>query len=169
MRFLIKTLITALLIAGISEIGKKSTWLGAILASLPLTSILAMIWLYRDTQSVEKVALLSKGIFYAIIPSLLFFLLFPALLKTGIRFSFALFLASFGMFLSYSGYLWALGKLGVSFWHPKATSRARDINPSKTSHTFVIFFKYYTFHLSCFLNLRQFSLQSPPLVLIPST
>lgn len=85
-RFLIKTLISALIIATVSELSKKENLLAAILASLPLTSLLAMIWLYNDTKDPVKVANLSTGILWAIIPSLVFFLIFPYLIKTGLNF-----------------------------------------------------------------------------------
>ena len=81
MYFLTKTLISALLIALISEIAKRYTWFAAILASLPITSILAMIWLYRDTKDAQRVANLSYGVFWMVVPSLAFFLILPILLK----------------------------------------------------------------------------------------
>jgi uncharacterized membrane protein (GlpM family) len=113
MEFLIKILVTALLVAGISELGKRSSHLAAILASLPLTSILAMLWLYRDTGSTEKISELSYGIFWAVLPSLAFFLVLPLLLKTGLRFSLAMLSACALMFGAYSIYALALRSLGV--------------------------------------------------------
>ncbi|MBI4994972.1 DUF3147 family protein [Candidatus Peregrinibacteria bacterium] len=74
MQYLIKTIITAIVVVGIAEIGKKFSPIAAILASLPLTSILAMIWLYTDTKDVQKVIDLSSNIFWAVLPSLIFFL-----------------------------------------------------------------------------------------------
>ena len=49
-----KVIITALLIVLISEISKRSTLAGSILASIPLVSVLAMMWLYIDTQNSES-------------------------------------------------------------------------------------------------------------------
>jgi hypothetical protein len=113
MYFLVKVLITALVVAGVSELGKRSTALGAVLASLPLTSILAMIWLYRDTQSVEKVSELSTSIFWMVLPSLVFFLALPLILKTGARFGVALAASCLLMFGTYTAYLWVLKRLGI--------------------------------------------------------
>ncbi len=110
---IIKVLVTALVVVAVSEIGKRSSTVGAILASLPLTSILAMIWLYRDTGSVEKVSELSSGIFWMVLPSLVFFFVLPALLKSGLRFTLALPLACAVMFVTYSAYVLALRKIGV--------------------------------------------------------
>jgi hypothetical protein len=114
MYFLIKTLITALVIAGVSEIAKRWTPVAAILASLPLTSILAMIWLYHDTHDVAKITELSNGIFWAVLPSLLFFVVLPVLLKMGVKFGLAMVLASAIMFVGYTIYVMVLRKLGVN-------------------------------------------------------
>ena len=76
-----KTLISAVIITAVSEISKRSSLLGAILASLPLVSFLGMIWLYIDTNSVEKVAELSYSIFWMVIPSLSLFIILPIMLK----------------------------------------------------------------------------------------
>ena len=91
--FLTKTLLTALVVAGASELSKRSTAFGAILASLPLTSILALSWLYGETGSAEKVSELSRGIFWAVLPSLVFFITLPLLLKWGIRFELSMLLS----------------------------------------------------------------------------
>ena len=81
--FLTKVLITALLVAAISELGKRSSLAGALLASLPLTSLLALMWLYRDTGSALQAANLAKGIFWLVLPSLALFLVFPIGVKAG--------------------------------------------------------------------------------------
>ncbi len=80
-RFIIKVLVTALVVAGISEIGKRSSVMAALLASLPLTSLLAFIWLYLDKKENEPVALLSMDIFWMVIPSLAFFPVFSYCLR----------------------------------------------------------------------------------------
>jgi hypothetical protein len=81
-----KLIVTAILIVLISEISKRSTSLAALLASLPLVSVLAMLWLYIDTKNVQKVADLATGIAWLFLPSLAFFILFPVLLKKGLDF-----------------------------------------------------------------------------------
>lgn len=80
---LIKTLVTAVLVVAISELAKRSTFAGALLASLPLTSLLALIWLYRDTADAVQAADLARGIFWLVLPSLAFFLVFPAGVRAG--------------------------------------------------------------------------------------
>ena len=113
MQFIIKIIVSALIIASVSELAKRFTPLAAILASLPLISILAMIWLYRDTHDVQKIIDLSQGIFWAILPSLLFFIVLPLLLKLGLKFSLAMFSSSIIMFIGYAVYGFILNKLGM--------------------------------------------------------
>jgi hypothetical protein len=80
---LAKVLITAVLVIGISELAKRSSLAGALLASLPLTSLLALIWLYRDTGDAMQAADLARGIFWLVLPSLAFFVVFPAGVRAG--------------------------------------------------------------------------------------
>jgi hypothetical protein len=79
----LKVLISALLVAGAAELARRSTLAGALLASLPLTSILAMIWLWRDGASPAQIADFSGGIFWFVLPSLLLFVVTPLLLRSG--------------------------------------------------------------------------------------
>ena len=79
----IKIAVTAVLVVAISEVAKRSSLLGAVLASIPLTSVLAMVWLYADTGDAEKVAELATGIFWLVLPSLVLFIALPLLLRAG--------------------------------------------------------------------------------------
>jgi hypothetical protein len=83
----IKIAVTAVLVVAIAEVAKRSSLLGAVLASVPVTSVLAMIWLYADTGDTEKVAELATGIFWLVIPSLVLFIALPLLLRAGIPFA----------------------------------------------------------------------------------
>ena len=80
---IIKIVVTALLVVAISELARRSTLAGALLASLPLTSLLALIWLYRDTGDALQAAELARGIFWLVLPSLAFFIVFPAGVRAG--------------------------------------------------------------------------------------
>lgn len=102
MYFFIKTLITALIIAGISELSRRYSMLAAVLASLPLTSILAFIWIYYETKDDQKIIELSYSIFWLVIPSLLFFIILPLLLKSGVKFTPALIISSIIMACGYA-------------------------------------------------------------------
>ncbi len=84
--YLIKIAITTALVVVIAEIAKRSTFVGALVASLPLISILAIIWLYIETNNVDKIIALSYSIFWLVIPSLVLFVTLPILLKLGINF-----------------------------------------------------------------------------------
>lgn len=113
MQYLIKILISACLILLVSEISKRNSWFAAVVASLPLVSIISMVWLYQETGNIEKVVSLSSGIFWLVIPSLLLFLFFPLLIKLGLGFYSALSLASAGMVLGYFLMLRVLEMFGV--------------------------------------------------------
>lgn len=79
--FLFKTFTTAVVIAGISELSKRFTFLASLLAAIPITSVLIFIWMYLEQKDVPKIAAMSKEVFFLVIPSLAFFLLLPSLLK----------------------------------------------------------------------------------------
>ncbi len=81
--YAIKIIISALVVVAVSEIAKRSTFAGALLASLPLTSLLAFVWLYLDTGDTQKVSALSYDIFWLVLPSLALFLLLPLMIKFG--------------------------------------------------------------------------------------
>lgn len=84
--YIVKIVITTVLIVAISEISKRSSFAGAILASIPIISVLAMTWLYVESKDVTKVAELSISVFWLVIPSLALFLSLPVLLKQGMNF-----------------------------------------------------------------------------------
>lgn len=113
MQFLIKTFISAIMIVGISEIGKRFSWIAAILASIPLTSVLALCWLYFETKSVEKVADLSKGIFWVVLPSLIFFVVLPILLNAKVSFGWSMVLSIAMTAIGYFFYALVLAKMGL--------------------------------------------------------
>ncbi|PPC99329.1 MAG: hypothetical protein CTY31_10205 [Hyphomicrobium sp.] len=109
----LKVLITALLVVAISEISKRSTAFGAIVASLPLTSLLAFIWLYTESGDSAKIAHLSTSIFWYVLPSLVLFLALPALLAVGINFWPSLLLASAMTFAAYLAMTAILSHFGI--------------------------------------------------------
>jgi hypothetical protein len=111
--YIAKLIITTLLIVLISEISKRSSFIGAVLASIPLVSVLAMIWLYVDTKDVSKISELSTSIFWLVLPSLSLFVALPLLLKQGVSFSWSM-TASIGItILSYWLMISVLNYFGV--------------------------------------------------------
>jgi hypothetical protein len=111
----LKIVLSALLIFAIAEISKRSSAFGAVVASLPLMSILAMIWLWHDTRDVTKIAHLSQGIFWLVLPSLtLFALLPPLLLRWKLGFPLALTLACAATVVAYLLMILVLRRCGVA-------------------------------------------------------
>jgi len=110
---ILKVIVSALIISAVSEISKRSSLLGGLLASLPLVSLLAMIWLYRETHDSARVAGLSISIFWLVLPSLILFLILPLLLKRHVPFYPALGLSVLGMLAAYGLMILVLTKAGV--------------------------------------------------------
>lgn len=98
----------------VSEAAKRSTLLGALIASLPLTSLLAMIWLYVDTGDGEKVASLASSILWLVLPSLILFIVLPVLIRLGWGFWPSLAIASTLTVAGYLALVRLLGALGIS-------------------------------------------------------
>lgn len=82
----VKALLSGAIIAIVSEVAKRSPGVGALIASLPLVSILGMIWLWRDTADAPRLAAHAEATFWYVLPSLPMFLLVPALLRRGMPF-----------------------------------------------------------------------------------
>src|SRR4051812_15724340 len=82
----IKVLLSAVIIVAIGEVSKRSTGASALLAALPLTSLLAFAWMYFDGAPLARIAELSGQIFWLVLPSLILFALLPVLLNRGFGF-----------------------------------------------------------------------------------
>lgn len=52
--FILNALVSAIIIVIVSETARRNPGTGALIASLPLISVLGMIWLWRDTQDVTR-------------------------------------------------------------------------------------------------------------------
>ncbi len=76
-----KYLLTAGVVVLISEVAKRSDRLGGLIAALPLVTVLALIWLYVENQSSEKISNHAYYTFWYVLPTLPMFLIFPYLLK----------------------------------------------------------------------------------------
>ena len=111
---LAKTIITALIIVIVSEVAKRSTFIGALIISIPLTSLLAFIWLYFDTRDYQKVIDLSYGTILLTIPSFSFFLILPILLKMKQNFVISIIISIIGTSILYFIFVFLLKKLGIS-------------------------------------------------------
>ena len=112
-QYIIKTLISAVIIVAVAEISKRSSLIGALLASLPIVSLLAMLWLYLDTKDAAKVASLATGIFWLVLPSLSLFITLPMLLRAKVNFYLSLGASVVVMLACYGTMLFILKKFGV--------------------------------------------------------
>jgi hypothetical protein len=112
-QYALKIALSALILVAIAEVAKRSTFWAAALASLPLTSLLAFVWLYLDTGDTQKVAALASGIFWLVLPSLLLFVLLPILLRSGWGFWTSLAVSSAATALAYLGMIRLLGMFGI--------------------------------------------------------
>lgn len=95
--FLIKTVISALIIAAVSELAKRFPSTGGLIAAMPLTTLLALIWLYLDTGDYQLAAAFTRSVLFAIIPTIFFFITALFLFRRGVPFV-AVLILSFAVF-----------------------------------------------------------------------
>jgi hypothetical protein len=109
----VKAAVSGVIVAAVSEIAKRYPGLGGLVASLPLVSVLGMIWLWRDTHDPARMAAHAGGTFWFVLPSLPMFLLIPAMLKRGAPFWAALMAGCALTMALYAAMVWAGPKLGL--------------------------------------------------------
>jgi hypothetical protein len=112
-QYVVKVVLTAAVVVAVTEIAKRSTFWGAAIASLPLTSVLAFIWLYLDTGNSQRVGDLSQSIFWLVLPSLTLFVVLPLLLRSGVAFWLSLGAACAATAVAYFAMVWCLSRFGV--------------------------------------------------------
>ena len=110
---ILKAFLTAIVVVAVSEIAKRSSLFGAVVASLPLTSLLAIIWLYLDTKNVETVSRLTVGILWLIAPSVIFFIALPIFLRLGWNFWISIGVTMVLTSASYLGFTTFITRFGV--------------------------------------------------------
>ncbi len=111
--FVIKAALSGAIVAAVSEIARRYPGWGGLVASLPLTSLLAMLWLWRDTSDAERVAELSASTIWFIIPSVPLFIAIPLLLRSGLGFWLSMAIAIAGTLALYALMFWAAPRLGI--------------------------------------------------------
>ncbi len=112
-QFIFKVVVTVAVIIVVAEIAKRSSFWGAVIASLPLTSLLAFVWLYADTGNTQQVAGLARGIFWLVLASLPLFALLPALLGAGWHFWPSLLASCVVTVGAYFALVWLLPRVGI--------------------------------------------------------
>ena len=83
--------------------------------SLPLVSILGILWLWHDTSDAERIATHAQSTFWYVLPTLPMFLLMPAMLRNGMGFWLTLAACCVLTFILYLGMIRALEKFGITF------------------------------------------------------
>lgn len=83
---IVKSLLSGVLVGIVSETAKRSAAFGALIASLPIVSVLGMMWLWHDTRDADRLADHAEATFWYVLPSLPMFLILPALLRRGVGF-----------------------------------------------------------------------------------
>jgi hypothetical protein len=109
----IKAALSGVIVAAVSEIARRYPGWGGLVASLPLTSLLAMIWLFRDTHDPERVAELSVSTIWFFVPSVPLFIALPMLIRTGLGFWPSMAIVIAGTLVLYSLMFWGAPKLGL--------------------------------------------------------
>lgn len=117
---IIKLLVSAGLIYAVNEIviTRSRPFLGSLIASLPLVSLITFVWIYFGMQDnpaarTEKLAAHSAGVFWFVLPSLPMFLVFPWLLRKGIAFWPTLLLCCLLTMVLYAGMAVLLKRFGI--------------------------------------------------------
>lgn len=110
---IIKAALSGLIVMIVSEVARRSPGLGGLIASLPLVSVLGIIWLWRDTGDTTRIAAHAEATFWFVLPTLPMFLVFPAMLRHGVGFWVAL-AACCGLTMAlYALTIWLLPRLGI--------------------------------------------------------
>lgn len=108
-----KAALSGVIVLAVSEIARRSPAIGGLVASLPLISILAILWLWKDTADTARIADHAESTFWFVLPSLPMFLILPALLRHGTNFWVALVACCAVTIVLYSLTIWALPRLGI--------------------------------------------------------
>ncbi len=109
---ILKAAISGILIALASEVARRNAGVGALIASLPLVSILGMIWLWRDTHDPQRLADHAAATLWYVAPSLPMFVLIPLMLRAGYGFYLTLVAGCTLTFVLYLAALWLGHRLG---------------------------------------------------------
>lgn len=82
----LKALLSGIIVAVVSEVARRNPGVGGLIASLPLISVLGMVWLWRDTGDIHRLASHAESTFWYVLPSLPMFLAVPMMLRRGAPF-----------------------------------------------------------------------------------
>lgn len=111
--FIIKAALSGLIIATIAEVARRSPGFAALIASLPLVSVLGMIWMWKGGLTADRIAAHAEGTFWYVLPSLPMFLAMPWLIRSGFGFWTSLLAGCLLTILLYALMIWIAPKLGL--------------------------------------------------------
>ena len=109
----LKATVSGVLIAAASQLARRYPGFGALIAALPLVSVLGMIWLWRDKPDPANMADFMQATFWYVLPSLPMFLLMPILIRRGLPFWGALGIGCTLTVMLYLGMTWAAPRIGL--------------------------------------------------------
>lgn len=109
----IKAVISGGLIAAASEVAKRFPGFGALIASLPLVSVLGMMWLWHDKPDAKNMSAHAGATFWYVLPSLPMFLVIPASPNRGFSFWAALTLGCVLTITLYGLMMWLAPRIGM--------------------------------------------------------
>ncbi len=112
--FIIKCALSGIIIAVVSEVAKRSPAFGALIVSLPLVSLLGIVWLWRDTADPERIASHAESTFWYVLPSLPMFLILPAMLRAGLGFWSSMSINCALTVVLYFITAWSLSRFGIN-------------------------------------------------------
>jgi hypothetical protein len=112
--FIVKCALSGIIIAVVSEVAKRSPAFGALIVSLPLVSLLGILWLWRDTGDAERIASHAESTFWYVLPSLPMFLVLPAMLRAGLGFWPSIGASCVLTVILYFMTAWSLAKFGIN-------------------------------------------------------
>jgi hypothetical protein len=112
--FVVKCALSGIIVAVVSVIAKRSPAFGALVVSLPLVSVLGIVWLWRDTGDAKRIAGLAQSTFWYVLPSLPMFLILPAMLRAGVGFWPSLAAGCAVTVILYFVTAWVLARFGIN-------------------------------------------------------
>lgn len=99
--YFLKLFLAAFIIVVVTEVAKINAYIGGLIKSLPIISLITLIWVYIETHSPDKIISLSISTFWFVLPTLPMFLLLPYLLRQGINFYLSLIVSILVMLVCY--------------------------------------------------------------------
>ena len=112
--FAVKAALSGIIVAIVSEVARRAPALGALIVSLPLVSLLGILWLWRDTGDTGRIAGHAEATFWYVLPTLPMFLVMPAMLRAGFGFWPTLVACIVLTILLYLVTVWILSKFGIA-------------------------------------------------------